>query len=85
MKYGETMKFSIITVCKDCADVLERTINSVLSQKDVEIDYIIIDGNSSDGTRDIIEKYAVQLGYWISEADNGVFDAMNKGIKNASG
>lgn len=79
------MKFSIITVCLNCADVLEKTINSVLSQRNVEFEYIIIDGNSSDGTKGIIAKYESQLGYWISESDNGVFDAMNKGIKKAAG
>lgn len=79
------MKFSIITVCMNCVNVLEKTILSVLSQKDVEMEYIIIDGNSSDGTKAIIEKYETQLGYWISESDNGIFEAMNKGIKKASG
>lgn len=79
------MKFSVITVCVNCSNVIEKTIQSVLSQKGIELEYIIIDGNSSDGTREIIKKYESQLAYWISEPDDGIFDAMNKGICLASG
>lgn len=79
------MKFSVITVCINCSDTIEKTIQSVLSQNGIELEYIIIDGNSSDGTREIIKKYEAQLAYWISEPDNGIFDAMNKGLRVASG
>lgn len=81
------MKFSIITVCYNSADTIEKTIKSVLCQKAVEIEYIIIDGDSSDGTLEIIKKYSKNNNIikWISEKDFGIYDAMNKGIKFATG
>lgn len=73
-------RISIITVVKDGVDNLEETILSVIEKKSTaEIDYIVIDGGSADGTTDIIKKYADQITYWISEPDNGIYDAMNKG------
>ncbi len=72
---------SILTVVYNCVDTLEQTIKSVLSQTYFNIDYIIIDGGSTDGTIDIIKRYAAQIKYWVSEKDQGIFDAMNKGIK----
>lgn len=79
------MKFSIITVCLNAINTIEQTINSVLDQKDVDIEYIIIDGKSTDGTLDIIKKYEKKIAYWISENDFGIYDAMNKGIDIATG
>lgn len=79
------MKFSIITISLNCADTIESTIKSVLSQEGIDIEYIIIDGMSIDGTKAIIERYTDKLTYWISEPDKGLFDAMNKGIQKASG
>lgn len=79
------MKFSVITVVYNGAEHLEQTIKSVIEQKDAEIEYIIIDGGSTDGTIDIIRKYEKHIEYWVSEADNGLFDAMNKGIAAATG
>ena len=76
---------SIITVCFNSARTIERTIKSVLGQTYPYIEYIIIDGGSSDGTVDIIKKYKDKLGYWVSECDAGIYDAMNKGIDKASG
>ena len=76
---------TIITVSYNCADTIERTIDSVVSQLSDQIEYIIIDGGSTDGTKEIIEKYSSDIAYWISEKDNGVYDAMNKGIKSAKG
>lgn len=79
------MKVSIITVCLNDADVLESTVQSVLAQDHKGIEYIIIDGNSSDKTIDIVDRYKDQIAKTISEKDNGIYDAMNKGIAIASG
>lgn len=78
-------KVSIVTVTFNCKDTIEKTICNVLKQTYSNIEYIVIDGNSTDGTKEIIEKYADQLAYWISEPDKGIYDAMNKGIKVATG
>lgn len=79
------MKISIITVCYNSAATIEDTIKSVLSQDYQEIEYIIIDGGSSDATLEIINKYRDQITTVISEPDKGIYDAMNKGIKNSTG
>lgn len=79
------MKVSIITVCLNSSSTLEYTINSVLSQTYSDIEYIIIDGKSVDNTIDIINKYKNKISYFISEKDNGIYDAMNKGIRISSG
>lgn len=76
---------SVITVCYNCAADLERTIISVINQTYFNIEYIIIDGGSSDNTKDIIKKYESGIDYWISERDFGVYDAMNKGLARATG
>lgn len=77
--------FSIITVTYNAAQWLERTILSILRQSYPHIEYIIIDGGSTDGTVDIIRQYQEGLSYWISEPDNGLYDAMNKGLAQAGG
>lgn len=77
--------FSIITVTYNAERWLERTVLSVLSQSYPNIEYIIIDGASKDKTTDIIKQYAAGLSYWISEPDKGLYDAMNKGLKQATG
>lgn len=74
------IRFAIITVTFNAADCLEKTVQSVLSQTYDNIDYLIIDGGSKDGTQAIIEKYADCLAYWVSEPDRGIYDGMNKGI-----
>lgn len=79
------MRVSIITVCYNSAATIEDTITSVLSQDYKNIEYIVIDGGSSDATLDIINKYREQISIVISEPDKGIYDAMNKGIKNATG
>jgi glycosyltransferase involved in cell wall biosynthesis len=73
-------KISVITVVKNDASHLEETILSVIEKKSTaEIDYLVIDGGSTDGTVDVIRKYTDQISYWVSEPDNGIYDAMNKG------
>lgn len=79
------MKISVVTVCYNAADCIEHTILSVLNQTYPDIEYIIIDGGSTDGTVDIIKQYTGRLAYWISEPDKGIYDAMNKGIAVATG
>ena len=79
------MLFSIITVTYNASRWLERTIQSVISQSYSHIEYIIIDGNSTDGTLEIIKKYQSAIAHSVSEPDKGLYDAMNKGLKSASG
>jgi len=79
------MKISIITVTKNDRDNIENCIESVLSQGYKKIEYILIDGASTDGTLDIIKQKNRKILKWISEEDSGIYDAMNKGINIASG
>lgn len=79
------MKISIITVVKNAERTIEDTILSVVNQTYKNIELIIIDGVSTDGTLDIINKYKDKISYFISEPDTGVYNAMNKGIKAATG
>ena len=79
------MKISIITVSYNAVTTIEETINSVLNQSYQNIEYVIIDGSSSDGTQAIIEKYADRIAYCISEPDGGIYLGMNKGIDACTG
>lgn len=79
------MTISIITVTYNSAATLESTILSVVQQTQPNVEFIIIDGGSTDGTLEIIEKYKVSISKFISEPDNGLYDAINKGIKLAEG
>lgn len=76
---------SIVTVSFNAVQTIERTILSVINQTYENIEYIIIDGGSTDGTVDVIKKYADCITYWVSESDKGIYDAMNKGISHATG
>ena len=78
-------KISIVTVCYNAAKDIEETIKSILSQTYDNIEFIVIDGGSTDGTVDIIRKYADRISYWVSEPDNGIYYAMNKAIEVATG
>ncbi len=79
------MLISLITVCYNSAHTLERTIESVASQSYENIEYIIVDGGSSDSTVDIIKSHHHVISQWQSEPDKGIYDAMNKGIALAKG
>ena len=76
---------TVVTVTYNAKNLLEKTINSVLNQTYDNIEYIIVDGGSIDGTVDIVRKYDGQISYWVSEADKGIYHAMNKAIDKASG
>ena len=76
---------SIVTVSYNAIATIEQTILSVINQSYTNIEYSIIDGGSTDGTIDIIKKYADKITYWISEPDGGIYHAMNKGINIATG
>ena len=90
------MKISLITACYNSAATIRTAIESVLSQKGVDVEYIVVDGGSKDGTVDIIKEYADKTlnsqlltpnftFRWLSESDKGMYDAINKGIKMATG
>lgn len=79
------MKISIITICYNSEKTIEQTINSVLNQSYENLEYIIIDGKSSDGTLAIIEKYRANISTVLSEKDKGLYDALNKGIEISTG
>lgn len=80
-----TPKFSIITVTYNAEAVLEDTIQSVISQTYHHVEYIIVDGASKDGTLSIIDRYRDRITRIVSEPDKGLYDAMNKGIRLATG
>lgn len=78
-------KLSVITIVYNNALAIERTMLSVLNQTYSNIEYIVIDGDSNDGTKEIIQKYTDRLAKFISEPDKGIYDAMNKGLAIATG
>ena len=84
-KKSRLPRVSIITINLNNARGLEKTIPSVLNQTFDDYEYIIIDGASEDGSADVIAQYAHRFAYWVSEPDTSIYNAMNKGIKNASG
>lgn len=79
------MNISIITINYNNAEGLESTVCSVIGQKNIDYEYIIIDGGSTDGSVGVIEKHKANIDYWISEKDRGIYHAMNKGVAQAHG
>jgi glycosyltransferase involved in cell wall biosynthesis len=75
---------SIVTIVLNQKDLIEKTIKSVIEQKDINLEYIIIDGGSTDGTQDVIELYRNHIAHFISEPDGGIYQAINKGVSLAT-
>lgn len=82
---GDNPLVSIVTVCYNCAETIAVAIDSVLSQSYPAIEYIVIDGGSNDATMEVVRKYGDRISKVVSEPDAGIYDAMNKGVKIASG
>ncbi len=80
-----SIKVSVITVVYNAGDVFETTLKSVRDQKYVHVEYIVVDGGSKDNTLELIEKYKEGISKWISESDEGLYSAMNKGLNLATG
>jgi glycosyltransferase involved in cell wall biosynthesis len=78
-------RFSIITINYNDKLGLQKTIESVINQTYTGIEFIVVDGDSSDGSKEVIEEYSTNVTQWVSEKDNGIYHAMNKGIKMATG
>lgn len=85
MKKQNNPLISVVTVSYNAVATIEQTILSVINQIYSNLEYVIIDGGSTDGTVDIIKKYADRIAYWVSEPDEGIYDAMNKGVSCATG
>lgn len=81
----DKVKVSVVTVVFNGVSIIENTIKSVINQTYDNLEYIIIDGGSTDGTIDIIKKYEDKITFWLSESDRGIYDAMNKSIDRLSG
>src|SRR5687768_9471367 len=81
----EFPKISIITPCFNQVEYIEECVLSILGQNYPNLEYIIIDGGSTDGTVEVIKKYESQLKYWVSEKDNGLYDALGKGFSHSTG
>lgn len=79
------VKVTIVTVVYNAVDTIESTLQSVLSQDYGNVEYVVIDGGSTDGTIDVLNRYRDQIAYLVSERDDGVYDAMNKGVSAATG
>ena len=78
-------KLSIITINYNDKEGLKKTIESVINQTWQDFEFIVIDGGSTDGGKEIIEQYTSKIDYWVSEPDKGIYNAMNKGIRAATG
>ena len=76
---------TVITVCLNSAETIENCIRSVRDQTHENVEYIVVDGGSADGTVDIIQKHSEFIDYFVSEPDRGLYHAMNKGIESATG
>lgn len=78
-------RITVITVCRNSSKLLEHTIQSIISQDYSNFEFIIVDGDSTDNTLEVIKKYEKKIDKWVSEADKGIYDAMNKGVRMAIG
>jgi len=78
-------KVTIITAVYNGASLLQETIQSVIDQSSDDMEFLVIDGGSTDGTLDILRRYDAVLDLWVSEPDNGIYDAFNKGVALAKG
>ena len=76
---------TVITVCYNAREMLLRTMNSVWAQTYKHVEYVIVDGASTDGTLELLEEYGGRIDHWVSESDKGIYDAMNKGVSMAKG
>lgn len=81
----QAMRLSVITINYNDAKGLEHTVKSVIGQSSCDFEFIVIDGGSTDGSVDVIRKYADRIDYWVSEPDGGIYPAMNKGVRSAKG
>ena len=79
------MKYSIITVNYNNKEGLRNTIESVIHQTYRDFEFIVIDGGSTDGSAEVLKEYDSQITYWVSEPDDGIYNAMSKGIAKATG
>lgn len=79
------MKISIVTICYEASGVLGTAIESVVGQEGVEVEYIVVDGGSADGTVGLVKSYGEKVSQFVSEGDEGLYDALNKGVRLASG
>lgn len=77
--------FSVITVCYNEVGNIKKTLDSIVYQTFTDYELIVVDGGSTDGTKEIIEQYAQYLAWWCSEPDKGIYNAMNKGVTHATG
>lgn len=78
-------KLSIISINLNNSEGLQKTIRSVIRQTNSDFEYIVIDGNSKDGSLNVIKNFDNQITYWVSEPDSGIYNAMNKGISKSTG
>jgi len=78
-------RISVVTINREMREGLETTIRSVLAQTYPNLEYLVIDGNSCDGSRALIKRFGSRIDYWVSEPDSGIYDAMNKGARAAAG
>lgn len=85
LQHGEMPLISIVTVVRNGEEGIRSTIQSVIGQHNCNLEYIIVDGGSTDGTLGIIREYDHDIDYWVSEPDQGIYDAMNKAIECCSG
>lgn len=85
MNHHSLPTVTVITVCYNAKEALKTTMRSVFAQRYDALEYVIVDGASTDGSAELIKQSANKVDHWVSEPDNGIYDAMNKGARQASG